>query len=547
MATVEEQIKALYQEELGRAADDSGLQYYLDQVSSGGKSLAQVAADLNASSEGMSYDTSGSLSKTAADTIVRDVYQQELGRQAEQGGYDFYVNELLSGGKTYEQMLNEVNMSEEGRLIDPTEQLAAGLLYQGLTPDQAQQYIAAGYDTELGRGFDQSGMDYYLNQVMNDPTQTIATMLQSLNRSEEGVLAEGLDPDTGKTYVFNRLTGDPVQLSAQDQATFDQWKQAKAEGLVSGQEGMLGALTSEGLYNIVSPFTNIYRPDLTTTDDNGVAISDATRDALQVFANRTKAIDMGIDVGDSPWSGNPYEYLYDSLLGEQDYFSPDYKVGGAESNYGMFGKRPDETLTEYYTRLERDRQGGILGQGMLSASPTVGSDAYKDIQTLAAVDPEAASKLVKLQAASTMGGEGMLNTPSNYDYGQMSAGMENFLLGVATSDPRMALLSGNPITALLNLTGRYAAGNAIDNRMDAIQNQIDTSYNNQQNGIYTVVDSSGNVSNTYSPSTFPGGSNGSPAWDNSGNVYDGGGWSSSDDARTSWTSDNGITYDTTYD
>jgi len=123
---------------------------------------------------------------------------------------------------------------------------------------------------------------------------------------------------------------------------------------------------------------------------------------------------------------------------------------------------------------------------------------------------------------------------NNYDYGQMSSGSENLLLSLATSDPKMALLSGNPLSALLNLAGRYAAGKAIDNRMDAIENQIDTSYNDQQNGIYTVVDSSGNVKTTYSPETFPGGSNGSPAWDSSGNVYNGGGWSSADNATTDY-------------
>jgi len=121
---------------------------------------------------------------------------------------------------------------------------------------------------------------------------------------------------------------------------------------------------------------------------------------------------------------------------------------------------------------------------------------------------------------------------NNYDYGQMSAGMEDALLRIATSDPKMALLSGNPLSALLNLAGRYAAGKAIDNRMDAIGNQIDSTYNNQQNGIYTVVDSSGNVKTTFSPETFPGGSNGSPAWDGSGNVYNGGGWSPSDNATS---------------
>jgi len=135
------------------------------------------------------------------------------------------------------------------------------------------------------------------------------------------------------------------------------------------------------------------------------------------------------------------------------------------------------------------------------------------------------------RAAVSGDGSSASNT-GGYDYGQMSSGTEDFLLGRAVSNPANALLGGNPLSILANLGLRHAAGNAIDNRMDAIQNQIDQTYQNQQNGILTAIDSSGNVSNTYSPSTFGGSSSGAPAWNSSGNVYDGGGWGSSDDATT---------------
>lgn len=129
---------------------------------------------------------------------------------------------------------------------------------------------------------------------------------------------------------------------------------------------------------------------------------------------------------------------------------------------------------------------------------------------------------VGAQGAANYTESGLQDMASSYDYGQMGAGAENFWLGLATSD----------IPVLYGL-GNMVAGNIIDNRMDAIENQIDTTWDNSQQGILTAIDSSGNVSSTYSPSTWDSPSTSdAPSWDSTGNVYDGGGWSSADNAVT---------------
>lgn len=132
------------------------------------------------------------------------------------------------------------------------------------------------------------------------------------------------------------------------------------------------------------------------------------------------------------------------------------------------------------------------------------------------------------QAAAS--GELNASNSGGYDFGQMGSGMENFLLGLATSKLPVAYGLGN-----------WLAGKAIDNRMDAIDDQINNTYDLAQQGILTSVDSSGNVSNTFSPYVWNS-TNDSPSWNETGNDWDS--WGSDTDTTTTsydsgWSLDNG--------
>ena len=156
----------------------------------------------------------------------------------------------------------------------------------------------------------------------------------------------------------------------------------------------------------------------------------------------------------------------------------------------MYAQRQGESLTDYYNRLRSERTGGILGQGMLSTSPTVGSDAYKDIQTLAAVNPEGAAALMNSQAASYMGGDGTPITPDTR--GEFERGYDAYLFSQSPLSYLTGLLPA-PIAGLVN------AGNWWDNKQfgEYLQSQessnslLTAAQNEYINGPYTGGSSGG--------------------------------------------------------
>jgi len=90
MATaLDDLVTQLYQEQLGRAPDEGGKQYYLDQLQSGA-SAADIARQLNQSLEGQNFDTQ----------FITSLYRQNLQRNPEQGGFQYWLSEAQALGYT---------------------------------------------------------------------------------------------------------------------------------------------------------------------------------------------------------------------------------------------------------------------------------------------------------------------------------------------------------------------------------------------------------------------------------------------------------------
>ena len=95
------QMFRVYNAAFARFPDSDGLEYWIDKNSSGENSNRQVADSFLGSEEFKS--TYGEDVDTG--TYVNNLYKNILGRDADQGGYDYWVEQLDSGQENRGELL----------------------------------------------------------------------------------------------------------------------------------------------------------------------------------------------------------------------------------------------------------------------------------------------------------------------------------------------------------------------------------------------------------------------------------------------------------
>jgi hypothetical protein len=96
-------VQKAYVAYYGRPADPAGLDYWAARMDAEGHSLDAIIAAFGTSDEfNRRY---GGLGYTA---LVTRIYQQALGREPDQTGLDWYVNELMAGRKTLQTITLDV-------------------------------------------------------------------------------------------------------------------------------------------------------------------------------------------------------------------------------------------------------------------------------------------------------------------------------------------------------------------------------------------------------------------------------------------------------
>ncbi len=168
------QVIRLYDAVLQRTPDNGGLDFYLDFLEDRGGSLLNIANDLIGSAE---FQTAtGSLTSRQ---FVDYVYQHTLGRVADTGGRNFYIQQLDSGAMTRGALLSSFSESGEHRGLTEA-RIARGYF----TTDDTYQSIALLYDGALGRLPDAGGLSYYAERVKAG-TMTIAQVATDFAGSAE--------------------------------------------------------------------------------------------------------------------------------------------------------------------------------------------------------------------------------------------------------------------------------------------------------------------------------------------------------------------------
>ena len=141
-------LETAYQETLGRAGDEGGLKFYQDAIDRGDVTIEQVRQELSASDESdnllsgnYASATGGTLDDATQDFYqnklasgelnrgqirqeiaqsdagrgaLETIYQNQLGRDSDASGLAYYTG-TLGGGRTVDEIRQEINESSEGR------------------------------------------------------------------------------------------------------------------------------------------------------------------------------------------------------------------------------------------------------------------------------------------------------------------------------------------------------------------------------------------------------------------------------------------------
>jgi len=102
--SVLDSIKQIYLEQLGRPADPEGLDYYANQIAKGKKTAAQVAEELDRTTDGFNYDRQQIVS----------AYRKNFGRNPDQAGVQYWMGQEDKNLYNQEQFANLFKGSAAG-------------------------------------------------------------------------------------------------------------------------------------------------------------------------------------------------------------------------------------------------------------------------------------------------------------------------------------------------------------------------------------------------------------------------------------------------
>ncbi len=124
--------------------------------------------------------------------LITDIYRDQLGRAPDDGGRNYYVQQLTSGALTPAQVTQQINNSTEGQRFDT-------------------QAITSEYRTEFGRNPEQEGYQYWLGRMQTDPSIAANTLESYIRGGASGVdvAAMGTAPDQFMEIMSSALQADP--------------------------------------------------------------------------------------------------------------------------------------------------------------------------------------------------------------------------------------------------------------------------------------------------------------------------------------------------
>ena len=285
-------VTAVFQEVLGRAPDDAGLAYFTNLLDNSGITpdvLSQVAQEIVKSPEYF------------AKFVVEPDFQKFLFRSSDSGGLQFFVNELLSGTVTDQDIEAQFLASDEFynhnsfALKDPNgssdtdwvkavyqvlllrgatdaevnfwlgqlNQKPEDVLYvdwrrhvaEGFTTSQENQInlVQADYQKYLNRLADSGGLDFWVNELKNG--STLEDLIAGFTGSTESYQKLTTPPPTPQTKTLGDFTGTFSGLDFQVPLVGDVTGSANITKMtLTETDSQLASSDITGTAQIVNPF-----------------------------------------------------------------------------------------------------------------------------------------------------------------------------------------------------------------------------------------------------------------------------------------------------
>ena len=113
ISAAEAQLYRTYSGALGRTPDQGGYDWWLNEINEGTRDLNQMAADFIWSQEFLGFFGAPDGNSIDNAEFVNHMYRTVFGREPDQGGFDFWFGELESGRRTQARVLVDMTQSNE--------------------------------------------------------------------------------------------------------------------------------------------------------------------------------------------------------------------------------------------------------------------------------------------------------------------------------------------------------------------------------------------------------------------------------------------------
>jgi hypothetical protein len=161
-ADVQNFVIRLYDKVLGRTPDKSGLTYWANELITGKKTGATVAANVIFSSEYTKKNVSD-------EEFIKTLYRAMMGREADNGGLKTW-KEYLDNGVSREYVFRRFVLSSEFKNICTTYGITQGTYTLKQNRDKnykVTQFVNRCYTQALGRKGDASGLNSWTGTLLN--------------------------------------------------------------------------------------------------------------------------------------------------------------------------------------------------------------------------------------------------------------------------------------------------------------------------------------------------------------------------------------------
>ena len=173
-------VRQAYQDILGRDPDPEGLRAYRSNIIDKGWSEQDVREALRNSPE---YASGGARS-ASADRIIRRAYRDILGRDPDPSGLETYRRNIVERGWDEQDVRTALRRSEERRGQGPGVRNDQARSQRNLSDAEAADIVRRAYLSVLNREPDANGMRDYKARVLND-RWTEQQVVNALRNSDE--------------------------------------------------------------------------------------------------------------------------------------------------------------------------------------------------------------------------------------------------------------------------------------------------------------------------------------------------------------------------